>query len=133
MTGPNQRTPKDFNGALQSKKFKSALLSFLAKEWSQDSTLYVSSNKECFVYTTHYEIGSRSNVVILRNEHEEADTCIVLHIMHVTELNPQAVVVVHCNDTDVFCILCHHMKRIPVHVYMDTGYDNNNTRKYIDV
>ena len=58
---------------------------------------------------------------------------IVLHIMHVTEFNPQAVVVVCCNDTDVLCFQCHHMKRIPVHVYMDTGYDNNNTRKYIDV
>ena len=84
------------------------------------------------MYTTHDDIVSRSNVVILRNEHDMADTRIVLHIMHVTEFNPQAVLVICFNDTDVLYILCHHMKRKPVHVYMDTGYDTNNTRKYID-
>jgi hypothetical protein len=141
ITGPNQRRPKDFKAALKSRKFKSALLSFLTVEWSQDKyseileghTLYVSCGKECFVYTTNDGVVSRDIVVSMRNEHEEADTRIVLHLKHANDLNPAATAVIRCNDTDVLCILCHHTKRFSAKVYMDTGLDSDNTRKYIDV
>jgi hypothetical protein len=45
-----------------------------------------------------------------KNEHENDDIRIVLHLKFVVEHNPQDVAVVHCNDTDVLYILCHHMK-----------------------
>lgn len=60
-------------------------------------------------------------------------TKIVLHMMHVYGSNPKATVVIRCNDSDVICILRHRMKRLPYQVYMDTGQNSDNTRKYTDI
>ena len=57
----------------------------------------------------------------------------MLHLPHVNEINPAAVVVVWCIDTDVLCILGHHMKWFSAKVYMDTGFNSDNTSEYINV
>ena len=72
-------------------------------------------------------------VASMRNEHEEADTRIVLHLQYINDQRPEANVVVRCNDTDVLIILIHHMKRFSIKVWMDTGANADNTRHYIDV
>ena len=139
ITGPSQKRPKDLKGALISSKFKSELLSFFSTEWSKDTyaevlrghDLYVSCGVECFYCTSSNGSVIRSSIDSLRNE--QADTRIVLHLMHATNLNPDSVAVVRCNDTDVLCILLHHMKRLSAKVYVDTGFDRDNTRRYINV
>lgn len=141
ITGPNQKRPKDLKQALTSSKFKSELLSFLTTEWSKDKyaevlqghDLYVSCGMEFFRYTSNNGAVIRSSIDSLRNEHEETDTRIILHLMHATSLNPDSVAAVSCSDTDVLFILCYLMKRLSAKVYMDSSYDADSTRKYIDV
>ena len=141
ITGPSQKRPRDFKAALHSTKFKSALLSFLARDWRRDDysqqlegrTLYVSCGTECYVYTATDGKVTSDIIPTMENSHEEADSRIVLHLKHVNDINPQSTVVIRCNDTDILCILLHHMKRFSVTVFMDTGLNSDNTRKYIDV
>ena len=42
-------------------------------------------------------------------------------------------VVVRATDTDIFIILLHHVPHMNVKVWMDTGRDSDNTRKYINI
>ena len=140
VTGPGQRRPKDMKAAFASKTFKKSLLSFLAREWSKDEyrdniaghTLYVSCGKECFRYTATSDGVNKTCVESMTNEHIEADTRIIFHLKTISN-TPGEVVVIRSNDTDVLCILVYHMKTILANVFMDTGYDHNNTRKYIDL
>lgn len=93
--------PRDFKAALQSSRYKSALLSFVAGELSRDKyredlsghILYVSCGTVCFVYTAKGKRVTRDKVPTMENTHEEVDTCIVLHLKHANDLNPQSVAV----------------------------------------
>ena len=126
--------------ALASRTFKKSLFSFLALEWAKDKyrdniaghTLYVSCGKECFRYTATSDGATKTCVESMTKEHIEADTRIIFHLKTISNA-PGEVVTIRSNDTDVLCILTYHMKDISANVFMDTGYDRNNTRKYIDL
>ena len=67
----------------------------------------MSVGKECYVYTANNDVVSRKNEAFLLNEHEEADTCIALHLSHVDEMNSGSEVVVQCNDAHVVILIYH--------------------------
>jgi hypothetical protein len=128
-------------GALKSRNFKKGLLAFLAEEWARDEykdllhecVLYVSFNKICIKLTGNENGVQREVVPELRNTHDEADTLIALHANHVNTMQPNANVVIRANDTDVLVIMIYHANHFTVKIWMDVGYNKDNTRRYIHV
>ena len=129
ITGRNQKISRDFKAALQSTKFKSALLSFLAQAWRRDDysqylegrMLYITDGTECYVYTAVNSKVTSDLVPTMENTQDKADSRLVLDLKHVNEDSPQSTVGIRCSDTHILCILLHHMKRFSVSVIMDTG------------
>jgi len=76
---------------------------------------------------------SKSNVPSLKCTHEEADTRVVFHAKHISEMTAGSNVIVRANDTDILITLLHHVARLNCKLWMDTGSSAINTRRYIDV
>lgn len=62
-------------------------------------------------------IGSHLN----NNEHEEADTLMILHAIDVACINPFRVLHVFSPDTDVFILLIHYYTQLPTVTIFETG------------
>ena len=81
----------------------------------QDLTKYLSMKLydvfQNVAFAVSYEFTYISNIsdidARLKDCHEEADTCIVLHSLDVTKRNPFTDLVVYCCDTDVLLLLLY--------------------------
>ena len=143
ITGPDQKRPRDWQQALKSASFKTALFRFFAVEWSNNSyagflvghQVLIGLDNTCFSFTVVDGHVHREEVSSLACQHEEADTRMVYHLHQIIDEHPDAQVSVRSNDTDVLVILAyhvHHMSSNP-NVWMDVGLNGNNTRRYINI
>lgn len=143
VTGSKQKRPHDFRAALHSAKFKNSLLSFLQKEWQdqsyshilRDHDIYFAHESKCHHF---YCSDNNSNIVCdevpdLTSSHEEADSRMAFHIHYITSSFESPNIVVRSNDTDVLIILLYHCSKLNANVWMDSGNDSNNTRRMIDL
>ena len=90
----------------------------------QDLTIYLSKNvikdfiqiKIEFVVT--YDLCSESNIPaypssMMRHDHEEADTLLVLQAIDVAKNHPFTECIIYSPDTDVFLLLIHFYEKLP--------------------
>ena len=143
ITGPEQKRPKDFTGALLSGNFKTALFKFLAEQWSNECyksvlfghKLYLGIEDTCYLFQVENEKVLKSTVPELACKHEEADTRIIWHMKHACTYVNDPRISVRSSDTDVFIILLYHVRNLTTdgQVWMDVGLSANNTRRFIDI
>ena len=141
ITGPSQKRPADFNKALLSSAFKTALLRFLQVEWKSASysdiltehTVYFAIDDVCFRYSIEHGKYVCQEVPELRSQHEEADTRIVFHADFVEKEQQSKTIAVRSCDTDVFILLIHHAMNMEASIWMDTGLSARNNRRHINV
>ena len=74
--------------------------------------------------------NTRHHIPELQNNHEEADTRLILHSLDSVNVGFKRLLV-HCRDTDVLLLLIHFFGRIPVEVWMCAG--TAKQRKYYPV
>ena len=86
--------------------------------------LYFAVEHECYLYTEERGAVKRKQIHDLQSEHQEADTRIVFHANFVAaNSDVETVIVVRCNDTDVFVLLIHHETHIKARIWMDAGLE----------
>ena len=69
----------------------------------------------------------------LYGAHDEADTRVAFHAVHIEQLNPGNIVI-RCDDTDILIIILSNIQKFSQsHVWLDMGLDYNNSRTFIDV
>ena len=117
-------------------------MNFLVKEWKKDTyanilkghKLFVGHNTEGWLFEENDGHVQRSRVAGFDCEHEEADTRVLWHIVHIIEMKDQVQnVSVRATDTDILVLLLHYVGDMAVNVWMDTGCDKNNSRTFINV
>ncbi len=143
VSGPDQTRPKEFNKALSSSTFKTALLEFLRDEWKKDSycellkhkTLFYPVKEKCYMYTVISGHMDRQECPELCSDHIEADTRIVQHISYIADaVREETMVVIRANDTDILVILLYHAATSnKLKLHMEIGTSTNNTRRFIEV
>ena len=141
ISGPDQKRPKDFNSALKSAKFKTALLNFCVKEWHRipyveqirDHTLFVGFGDKAYQYEVKNEEIKWEEVPSLACKHEEADTRLLWHVKHMCDTATYKNIIVRSSDTDVLVILLTHDHILSSHLWLEVGVSHNNTQRYIDV
>ena len=143
ITGPGQRRPKDWQKALRSASFKTALFHFLLDEWTQhvdkevldEHEIYIGIDNECYRLAVNgQQILCDKIPALSQSYHEEADTRIMFHLSSV--LSTQQTVAVRSSDTDVFILLLYHVSHhqdCTSKVWMDAGLSTNNSRRYISI
>ena len=62
----------------------------------------------------------------------EADTRVVFHAFHADSVNPGNIVV-RGNDTDMLVILTCNADKFSSNIWLDTGLDYNNSRRFINI
>ena len=132
IAGPEQRIPADFHRALSSGQFKVALFKFLAVDWQKNCysdillghTVYLALEKVCYRFQT---------ITSLICWHEEADTCVVMHVHNIAQGMRSPRVVVRANDMDILVIFLYHAANITAKIWMDMGHSYNNSCRYVDV
>ena len=142
ISGPSQKRTSDLNAAWSSPQFKKDFLIFLRDEWNSETyasvlkghQVYFAVEQECYLYTVERGSVKRSQIHELQSEHQEADTRMVFHANFVAETSDEEpVIVLRCNDTDVFVLLIHHVRHIKARIWMDAGLGSKNNRRLIDI
>ena len=98
----------------------------------QDLTIYLANHTVTALeeinkpYVVTYDTISKTNiddlpVDIMRHDHEEADTLLILHCWDIATSDPFTECVVHSPDTDVFLLLVHHFQSLPQCLIFRTG------------
>ena len=141
--GPQQKTPKEWQRALQSPSFKTALFRFLAFEWEKDiyaailsdHSVHIGLDNKCYKFEHRRGSVQKVEVSELASCHEEADTRLIFHINHVLHVAPAASISVRSNDADVLILLIYHMAKYQnkPKVWIDMGLSSNNTQRYISI
>ncbi len=143
VTGADQKRPKDWQKALASSAFKTALLQFLAVDWHKDAhadvlnghVVTLAHGSTCYRFTEDDGRVKREALTDMQCEHEEADTRLIFHLANVFETCPDRTVSVRSNDTDVLVLLLYHVAKLRPEtvVWMDAGLSGNNTRRSINI
>jgi hypothetical protein len=135
-----QNLPKQWKKYLSDGENKESLVAFLCDCWSGYDTgklgilecMYVTSKSECFLLAPAVSPNDqvlRHEVAELQCDHEEADTCLLLHSKHAA--NTYDRIIIKSPDTDVF-ILCVAMQNIiGKNLFMMTG--SGNKFRLIDI
>lgn len=141
ITGPEQKRPKDMEKALKSRSFKTQLPKFLAKEWQNEA--YRPILGDCQLHldipgeTHHYHVINgilrHNSDDAYTNNHEEADTKIVLHAKLVDDDQNRGAIVVRASDTDIAVILLYHCNKFKSPIWMDVGTSSKKNRRYISI
>ena len=140
--GPGQKTPHNFHELLRLSSFKKSFLRYFYVEIRnqeyaciiKDRILYCSVDNECTMLSCDEDgILSHETVLELYGNHDEADTRIAFHIYHASQ-NGSENIIVRCNDTDILVILLANCQYFSgSHVWMDVGFDSDNSRRYINI
>ena len=76
-------------------------------------------------YVVTYDTLSKTNIDefadLLKHDHEEADTLLVLQCWEIARQNPFTECIVYSPDTDVFLLLVHHFESLPQSLIFRTG------------
>ena len=139
--GGGQKTPTNFLSLLKYSNFKKEFLNFLSEEIKKDEyagilenkVLYCSVDNACVKLQCVNGVMQVEEVHELFGDHDEADTRVGFHALHVDREN-QGNTVIRCNDTDVLIImLCNIHKFSNNEIWLDLGTDYNNSRHYVHV
>jgi hypothetical protein len=143
ISGPSQRRPANFNQALLSASFKTALMLFLRAEWTslayvevlEGHTVYFGLEDICYLYKAIDGNVQAHEVTELNSAHEEADSRIIFHADYIGKLceDRQQTIAVRSCDTDVFILLLYHENHLNGTIWMDTGIISRNTRHLINI
>jgi CRISPR/Cas system CSM-associated protein Csm2 small subunit len=124
----NQKTPNQFRKFLMSGKNKESLGAFLMMQWTKlepeefcDKTVYVSLNQGCFKLFPNDDMTSviTETVQELTNDHEEADTLVLLHAKQAS--GTFSSVTIKTPDTDILLLCLAHQDELSADLYMAVG------------
>lgn len=140
IKGSSTKVPRDWKSFLSNGSNKEQLARLLLSEWQSDTyapklqnrRIYFAHKEECFCLTS----ADGKKVQCFQEEelnstHEEADTRIILHLMHAARSNEDKTILIRSPDTDVFLLLLKFSPDLPSPVYFDTGFANK--RRLIDM
>ena len=122
-------------------EFKKQLLRFLFREFEDQiyapvigkKLLYVSCDNECKKLFCVDDVLKTEFEPELYGSHEDGDTRVMFHAMHVDRNNPGSISV-RGNDTDILIILLTSSHLLEnSHLWFDTGFDSTNTRTWLDI
>ena len=138
--GPRQKFPTDLDNLLQISEFKKEFLKFLMKEYEDpvyahiigDKIFYCSVDNICKKIYVHDGTLKIEEVYELYGYHLEADTRVAFHAFHADSVNPGNIVVCG-NDTDILVILTCNADKFSSNIWLDTGLDYNNSRRFINI
>ena len=143
ITGPLQRSPKNWMKALHSGSFKTSFFRLLMHEWAEHANLdvlsghsiYLALDQECYRYSIQDNQIVCEKINELGCAHEVADTRIIYHLHSILQEDSTPSIVIRSYDTDVFLLLLYHVStyEMPTTVWMDVGHSSNNTRRYIGI
>eukprot|EP00745_Piridium_sociabile_P026705 TRINITY_DN42673_c0_g1_i18.p1 TRINITY_DN42673_c0_g1~~TRINITY_DN42673_c0_g1_i18.p1 ORF type:complete len:760 (+),score=189.88 TRINITY_DN42673_c0_g1_i18:236-2515(+) len=143
VKGPATKVPRDWKTFLSNDENKTSFTRFLLEEWKKDNNryapklqgrqvLFVCQEKCVRLTTVNGQTTLSEEVEELCSNHEEADTRIVLHCLHIAASAPDdATVSVRSPDTDVFVLLLKFSQTIKQTVLFDTG--TGDKRRLLDV
>ena len=91
---------------------------------------YCSVDNECTCLQCDEEgVLQVEDVHDLYGGHDEADTRVAFHAVHVEQLNPGNIVI-RCNDTDILIIMLSNIQKFSQsHVWLDMGLEYNSNKK----
>ena len=140
ISGPVQKRPTDFVGALRNNAFKQALIKFLVTSWKddananiiQDLQIYATCGNQCFSFKIEGEKLRKVEETSLKCLNEEADYRM---LFHAKSRNVPNTVVIRIAETEVLIItLCNLPKLYQgLKVWLEVGLTSNNTLRYINV
>jgi hypothetical protein len=143
ITGPEQTRPKEWSETLKSASFKTAFFRFLLVEWKDDRygellsghEVYVGVEDQCVKFASHGGRVLCEDVPCYINQHIEADTRIIFHLVQILKEDEESTVSIRANDTDILVLLLYHasLNKARNEIYMDVGLDSKSTRRYIDI
>ena len=139
--GCGQKTPSNFLNLLKFTNYKKAFWHFFYHEIQKNEyanifdhkVFYCSVDNECICLQCDEEGMLQVDVHDLYGTHDEADTRVAFHAVHVEQLNPGNIVI-RCNDTDILIIMLSNIQKFSQsHVWLDMGLDYNNSHTFINV
>lgn len=139
--GRLQKVPGDLTSMFKVAEFKKQLLRFLFREFEDqiyapiigNKLLYVSCDNECKKLFCVDGVLKTEFDPELYGSHEEGDTRVMFHAMHVDRNNPGSISV-RANDTDILIVLLTSSHLLEnSHLWFDTGFDSTNTRAWLDI
>ena len=141
IKGQNTTVPRDWKTFLTCEENKTSLVRFLLTQWTNDiyasklfrkDIFFVCEGKCIHLTSLNGETVLKEEVEELNSTHEEADTKIILHCLHVAaKTSESSTITIRSPDTDVFVLLLRFAQRIEQSVFFDTGVGNK--RRLIDI
>ena len=135
-----QKTPSPFRRFLMSGKSKESLCTFLAFHWRSlsgnelaEKTVYVTVGRECFAMAADSKGTAVVTVPVaeLDCDHEEADTRLLLHAKHASDLHTS--VVIKSPDTDVFLLCAANAALCSSNMFFSTGTGNASRLLHVNL
>ena len=128
----NQKTPQQWKKNLSVGRNKESLLSCLANSWKRfhsslfkGMTLYITNKKSCWKLSPVENCVCSSDIVAdLECNHEEADTRLLLHAKHASELYDS--VLIRTPDTDVIVMCLAMVDEFECNLFVETGTGEHN-------
>lgn len=141
VLGPEQIRPKNFDSALNSRSFKQQFPLFIAEEWKDQSYAHIIGTRDVYLgfrgYCYHFYVLDgqviRESVEHMATNHEEADSLVCFHARCMETNGETGNIVVRASDTDIAVILLYHSPTFTATLWMDTGTNAKNTRRYINL
>ena len=139
--GSGQKTPSNFLNLLKYSTLKKAFLHFFYEEIQKNEyanifdhkVFYCFVDNECICLQCDEGVLQVEDVHDLYGAHDEADTCVAFHAVHVEQLNPGNTAI-RCDDTDILIIMLLNIQKFSqTHAWLDMGLDYNNSYTFIDV
>ena len=141
LGGPEQVRPRNFESALSSRSFKQQFPLFVTEKWKDQSYAHIIGTRDVYLgthgYCYHYYVLDgqviRESVDDMVTNHEEADTLVCFHARCMDNSGETGNIVVRANDTDIAIIFLYHSHTFTATLWMDTGTNAKNTRRYINL
>ena len=143
LNGPEQTVPSDWHAFLSKDENKTQLIEFILSEWSSEKytdllkgrRIFYASGSKCFLLEVNEGVLDKIPILSLHSNQEEADTRIILHVLHIAGTEKEIdvnTIIVRSPDTDVLLLLIHFSLDIQTHsIYFDTG--TGNKRRLISI
>ena len=141
LEGTNQVRPRNFGNALCSRSFKQQFPHFIAEEWQDQSYAHIIGTRDIYLgfrgHCYHFYVLDgqviREPIEDMVTNREEADTLICYHAKCIDDTEGTQNIVVRASDTDIAIILLYHLRSFTATLWMDTGSNTRNSRRYINL
>ena len=141
LKGRLTKVPRNWGDFMTNEDNKIQLIQFLLKDWKNSKFASRLKNKNIYYVNgpTCTRLTSADGLFVeyeeveeLFSTHEEADTKIILHMIHISLNTPtNETIIVRSPDTDVFILLLKFSRQIKQKLLFDTG--TGNKRRFIDI